>query len=155
MGILDKITSLAKRRGFIYPGSEIYGGMRGTWDYGPLGAELKRNIKQEFWKTMVQGRNDVVGIDTAILMNPKVWEASGHVESFSDPLVECKKCKKLLKAKNFYWGKRFVKRLNKIIFQRRHYCKLCQKNSVKNKNIGTNFIYYSSRNSSKNFPFCF
>ena len=92
MSIFEKITSLAKRRGFIYPGSEIYGGLAGTWDYGPLGVELKRNIKNEFWKHMVQERSDVVGLDAAIVMSPKVWEASGHLESFSDPLVECKKC---------------------------------------------------------------
>jgi glycyl-tRNA synthetase len=89
---LEKISSLAKRRGFIYPGSEIYGGLAGTWDYGPLGAELKRNIKNEFWKNIVQRRDNVVGIDAAIIMNPEVWRASGHLDSFSDPLVECKKC---------------------------------------------------------------
>ncbi len=94
MNIFEKITALAKRRGFIYPGSEIYGGLAGTWDYGPLGVELKRNIKNEFWRSMVQMRDDVVGIDAAIIMNPKVWEASGHLASFSDPLVECKKCHK-------------------------------------------------------------
>jgi glycyl-tRNA synthetase len=92
MDIFESIGSLAKRRGFIYPGSEIYGGLAGTWDYGPLGVELKRNIKNEYWKTMVQLRDDVVGIDAAIIMNPKVWEASGHLDSFTDPLVECKKC---------------------------------------------------------------
>ncbi|RJQ26616.1 glycine--tRNA ligase [Candidatus Parcubacteria bacterium] len=92
MDIFEKISSLAKRRGFIYQGSDIYGGLAGTWDYGPLGVELKRNIKNEYWKTMVQMRDDVVGIDAAIIMSPKVWEASGHLESFSDPLVECKKC---------------------------------------------------------------
>lgn len=92
--IFDAVASLAKRRGFIYPGSEIYGGLAGTWDYGPLGVELKRNIKNEFWKSMVQMRDDVVGIDASIIMNPKVWEASGHLSSFSDPLVECKKCHK-------------------------------------------------------------
>ena len=90
--ILEKISSLAKRRGFIYPGSEIYGGLAGTWDYGPLGVELKRNIKDYFWQSMVKLRDDVVGVDAAILMNPKVWEASGHLESFVDPLVECKSC---------------------------------------------------------------
>ena len=89
---MDKITALAKRRGFIYPSSEIYGGIGGFWDYGPLGTELKNNIKREWWKTMVYGREDVVGIDAAIIMNPKVWEASGHVEAFTDPLVECKVC---------------------------------------------------------------
>ena len=75
MKSLEKIVSLAKRRGFIYPGSEIYGGLAGTWDYGPLGVELKNNIKREFWDSMVYGRDDVVGADAAILMNPKAWEA--------------------------------------------------------------------------------
>lgn len=92
MDIFEKVTALAKRRGFIYPGSEIYGGLAGTWDYGPLGVELKRNLKEEFWKFAVRNRDNVVGIDAAIIMNPKVWEASGHLASFSDPLVECKKC---------------------------------------------------------------
>lgn len=89
---MDKIVALCKRRGFIYPGSEIYGGLGGTWDYGPLGVELKRNIKNEWWKSMVQLREDVVGIDAAIMMNPEVWVASGHVGAFTDPLVECKVC---------------------------------------------------------------
>lgn len=89
---LEKIVSLAKRRGFIYPGSEIYGGLGGTWDYGPIGVELKNNIKKAFWKSLVYERDDVVGIDAAILMNPKVWEASGHVKAFTDPLSECKQC---------------------------------------------------------------
>ncbi len=92
MNNFENIASLAKRRGFIYQGSEIYGGLAGTWDYGPLGVELKRNIKNEFWRRVVQSRTDIVGLDAAILMSPKVWEASGHLESFSDPLVECKKC---------------------------------------------------------------
>ena len=94
MAILEKISALAKRRGFIYPGSEIYEGLAGTWDYGPLGAELKRNVKNEFWKVIVQERSDVVGIDASIIMNPRVWEASGHLKSFTDPLVECKKCRR-------------------------------------------------------------
>lgn len=89
---MQKIMSLAKRRGFIFQGSEIYGGLNGTWDYGPLGAELKNNIKKEYLKEMVYRRNDTYLIDAAILMNPRVWEASGHTESFSDPLVECKIC---------------------------------------------------------------
>lgn len=89
---LEKVAALSKRRGYIYPGSEIYGGLAGTWDYGPLGSELKRNIKNEWWKTVVQKREDMVGIDAAIMMNPKAWEASGHVEAFTDPLVECKLC---------------------------------------------------------------
>lgn len=87
---MDKLVSLAKRRGFIYPGSEIYGGMANSWDYGPLGVELKNNIKKLWWKMFVQQRDDMVGIDAALVMNPKVWEASGHVAGFSDPLVEDK-----------------------------------------------------------------
>lgn len=89
---LDPIVSLAKRRGFIFPGSEIYGGLANSWDYGPLGVELKNNIKQLWWKRFVQQRDDMVGIDAALIMNPKVWEASGHLSNFSDPLLECKKC---------------------------------------------------------------
>jgi glycyl-tRNA synthetase len=95
---LDSIVALAKRRGFIYPGSEIYGGITGFWDYGPLGAELKKNIKNEWWRSMVQLRDDVVGLDAAIIMNPKVWEASGHTKAFADPLVECKICHKRFRA---------------------------------------------------------
>jgi glycyl-tRNA synthetase len=89
---LDKIVSLAKRRGFIFPGSEIYGGLGGTWDYGPMGVLLKKNIKDIWWREMVQLRDDIVGVDAAIMMNPKAWVASGHVEAFTDPLVECKLC---------------------------------------------------------------
>jgi len=98
MDKMEKIVSLAKRRGFIYPGSEIYGGLKGFWDYGPLGVELKNNIKREWWKSMVYERDDVVGIDAAIIMNPKVWEVSGHTESFTDPLVECKVCHQRIRA---------------------------------------------------------
>src|SRR3989344_4536814 len=89
---MEKIVSLAKRRGFIYPGSEIYGGLPGTWGYGPPRAGIKRKIKKEIWKSMTQEHENIVGLDAAIIMNPKVWEASGHLDSFSDPLVECKKC---------------------------------------------------------------
>ena len=89
---LDQVVNLAKRRGFIFPSSEIYGGLASTWDYGPYGVLLKNNIKAAWWKAMVQMRDDIVGLDAAILMHPKTWEASGHVESFSDPLVECKQC---------------------------------------------------------------
>lgn len=89
---LDVIVSLAKRRGFIFPSSEIYGGLASCYDYGPLGAELKRNVKNAWWRSMVHLRDDVVGLDASILMHPKVWEASGHVGGFTDPLVECKKC---------------------------------------------------------------
>ena len=90
--IMDKIISLCKRRGFIFPGSDIYGGLANSWDYGPLGVELKHNIKQMWWKRFVHQRDDMVGIDAALIMNPRVWEASGHLKEFSDPLVECKKC---------------------------------------------------------------
>lgn len=89
---LEKLVALCKRRGFIFPGSEIYGGLTGTWDYGPMGALLKKNLKDLWWREMVQLRDDIVGIDAAIMMNPKAWEASGHVEAFTDPLVECKVC---------------------------------------------------------------
>lgn len=96
--LMSKITSLAKRRGFVYPGSDIYGGFRGFWDHGPLGVELKNNIKKEWWRATVYERDDIVGIDAAIIMNPHVWEASGHTEAFTDPLVECKKCHKRFRA---------------------------------------------------------
>ena len=90
---LDALVSLCKRRGFIFPGSEIYGGLANTWDYGPLGIELKNRVQHEWWKRFVSQRRDMVGIESGILMNPKVWEASGHVSNFGDPLVDCKKCK--------------------------------------------------------------
>lgn len=97
---MDNVVALAKRRGFIYSGSEIYGGLSGFWDYGPLGVELKRNIKSEWWKAMVQERDDVVGVDAAIIMNPEVWVQSGHAQAFADPLVECKICHKRFRADN-------------------------------------------------------
>jgi glycyl-tRNA synthetase len=90
---MEDIISLCKRRGFIYQGSEIYGGLAGTWDYGPLGVALKRNIMNLWWKMFVDERDDMYGVDAAILMNQKVWKASGHVDTFTDPLVECSKCK--------------------------------------------------------------
>lgn len=90
---MDHIISLCKRRGFIFPGSEIYGGLANSWDYGPLGSQLKKNIQDIWWKTFVENRLDMVGLDSAILMNPTIWEASGHVAGFSDPLMDCKKCK--------------------------------------------------------------
>ncbi|GIS95034.1 MAG: hypothetical protein CM1200mP22_22710 [Dehalococcoidia bacterium] len=89
---MDKILSLSKRRGFVFQSSEIYGGLGSTWDYGPLGVELKRNVKEAWWQAVVYDRDDMVGLDAAILMHPQVWVASGHVENFSDPLVECKEC---------------------------------------------------------------
>lgn len=95
---LDEIVSLAKRRGFIYQGSEIYGGLSGTWDYGPLGVTLKRNIMNLWWNMFVESRDDMYGVDAAILMNQKVWQASGHVDTFTDPLVECANCKGRFRA---------------------------------------------------------
>src|SRR5918911_3654182 len=94
----DKITSLAKRRGFVFQSSEIYGGLNSTWDFGPLGVELKNNIKRAWWRSMVQLRDDIVGLDAAILMAPQVWRASGHLETFTDPLVDCKACKMRFRA---------------------------------------------------------
>ena len=96
--LLEKIVSLCKRRGFIFPGSELYGGLAGFWDYGPLGVELKNNIKKQWWQDMVYRRDNIVGLDAAIIMNPQVWEASGHTDSFTDPLVECKLCHKRFRA---------------------------------------------------------
>ncbi len=96
--LFDKIVNLCKRRGFVYPGSDIYGGLANCWDYGPLGSQLKKNVKDLWWRTMIQEREDMVGIDAAIFMHPRTWEASGHVGHFSDPLVDCKKCKQRFRA---------------------------------------------------------
>jgi glycyl-tRNA synthetase len=96
--LMGKIESLCKRRGFIFQGSELYGGLAGTWDYGPLGVALKKNIERLWWHRFVESREDVFGLESAILMNPRVWEASGHVAGFSDPLVECSKCKHRFRA---------------------------------------------------------
>lgn len=95
---LEDIVSLCKRRGFIYPGSDVYGGLSGTWDYGPLGVALKRNVMQLWWKMFVDDRDDMLGVDAAILMNQKVWQASGHVDTFTDPLVECSNCNNRFRA---------------------------------------------------------
>ena len=92
--LMEKLVALTKRRGFIFQSSELYGGINGAWDYGPLGVELKRNVKDAWWKEMVRDREDVVGLDSAILMHPMVWRASGHVANFADPMVDCKKCRK-------------------------------------------------------------
>lgn len=105
LGLLDKIVSLSKRRGFIYQGSEIYGGLGGTWDYGPLGVTLKNNIKNFWWKKFVDDREDMYGVDAAIIMNPAVWVSSGHVNTFTDPLVECVKCKRRFRADHISDGK--------------------------------------------------
>ena len=100
LSLMEKIMSLAKRRGFIFPSGERYGGLQGFWDWGPLGVELKNNIKKAWWKRFVQGRKDMVGLDAAIITNPKVWEISGHVAGFKDILVECKKCHKRFKKED-------------------------------------------------------
>src|SRR6184192_2653668 len=95
---MEKVVNLCKRRGFVYPGSEIYGGLGASLDYGPLGVELKRNVKDAWWRAVVTGRDDVVGIDAALIMHPAVWEASGHLAGFTDPLVDCKSCKQRFRA---------------------------------------------------------
>jgi glycyl-tRNA synthetase len=95
---METIVSLCKRRGFVFQSSEIYGGLASCWDYGPLGVELKRNIKNFWWKKVVQERDDIVGIDASIMMHPRIWEASGHVAGFSDPLVECKNCRQRFRS---------------------------------------------------------
>jgi len=95
---IDAVVNLAKKRGFVYPSSEIYGGTRSAWDYGPLGVELKDNVRRQWWKTMVQKRDDVVGLDSAVILARQVWEASGHVKEFTDPLTECTSCHKRFRA---------------------------------------------------------
>src|SRR6476620_10745936 len=96
--VMEKLVSLAKPRGFIFQSSEIYGGAGSVWDYGPLGVELKKNLKNRWWNAMVRSRDDIEGLDAAILMHPRVWEASGHVGGFVDPLVDCSNCKKRFRA---------------------------------------------------------
>ncbi len=123
--LMDKVVALAKRRGFIFPSSEIYGGLANTYDYGPLGVELKNNIKNLWWNRFVHRRDDIVGIDAALIMNPKVWEASGHLREFSDPLVECKNChnryrlEDLLEVEVAGNLKKFLKSAEKTKFARR------------------------------------
>ncbi|NCO96155.1 MAG: glycine--tRNA ligase, partial [Armatimonadetes bacterium] len=95
---METIVSLCKRRGFIFQSSEIYGGLGSCWDYGPLGVELKRNVKEAWWRSAVHRRDDMVGLDASILMHPRVWEASGHCEGFTDPLVDCKQCQHRFRA---------------------------------------------------------
>jgi glycyl-tRNA synthetase len=95
---IDSVVSLAKRRGFVFPSSEIYGGTRSAWDYGPLGVELKENVRRQWWRTMVQQRDDIVGLDSAVILARQVWEASGHIAEFVDPLTECQSCHKRFRA---------------------------------------------------------
>ncbi|MGN1227787.1 MAG: glycine--tRNA ligase, partial [Christensenellales bacterium] len=97
---MDKIVNLCKGRGIIFAGSDIYGGMGNTWDYGPIGVEIKSNIKRQWWKTFVYENENSFGVDAAILMNPRVWDASGHTASFSDPKIDCKECKTRHRADN-------------------------------------------------------
>ncbi|MEA3297833.1 MAG: glycine--tRNA ligase, partial [candidate division Zixibacteria bacterium] len=96
--LMDKLVSLCKRRGYVFPSSEIYGGLTSCWDYGPLGAELKRNLKTFWWDAMTNRRDDIEGLDAAILMHPKVWHTSGHVSEFNDPMVDCRTCKARFRA---------------------------------------------------------
>lgn len=98
---LKDVVALAKRRGYVYPGSEIYGGLSNTFDYGPYGSELMRNLKNEWWKAFVHGHDNVVGLDSSIMLHPRVWEASGHVGSFNDPMVDCKECKARVRADSY------------------------------------------------------
>jgi glycyl-tRNA synthetase len=132
--LMDKIVSLCKRRGFVFPGSEIYGGLANTWDYGPIGVELKNNIKQLWWKRFVKDREDVVGIDAAIMMNSKVWQASGHVAGFSDAMIDCKACQSRLRADHLIEDALQMKvegktlgEITKIVIDNKIKCPVCGK----------------------------
>src|ERR1700685_4020792 len=105
---MENIVALAKRRGFIFQSSEIYGGFNGFFDYGPLGAELKKNIRDCWWNDMVRRRDDIVGLESSIIMHPKVWEASGHVAGFTDPLVDCKASKQRYRADQLFFARVYV-----------------------------------------------
>jgi len=132
---LDKVVALCKRRGFVFPGSDIYGGLANTWDYGPYGVSLMKNIKDFWWNTFVKWREDIVGLDAAILMNPKVWEASGHVGSFSDPLIDCKNCKERVRGDKLIEDNlgieeaagKSLEQINKIIVENNLKCPSCGK----------------------------
>jgi glycyl-tRNA synthetase len=102
--LMEKIVSLCKRKGFIFQSSEIYGGINGFWDYGPLGVELKKNIRDLWWSDMVRRRDDIVGLESSIIMHPKVWEASGHVGGFTDPMVDCKVSKQRFRADQIFFS---------------------------------------------------
>ncbi len=101
---MQKIVSLCKRRGFVFQSSEVYGGLRSCYDYGPLGVELKRNIRDEWWRAMVHSREEIVGLEASIIMHPKVWEASGHVTNFTDPMVDCKESKMRYRADQLFFA---------------------------------------------------
>src|SRR5580693_6250913 len=103
--LMERIVALCKRRGFIFPSSEIYGGFNGFFDYGPLGAELKKNIRDCWWNDMVRRRDDIVGLESSIIMHPKVWEASGHVAGFNDPMVDCKVSKQRFRADQLFFAR--------------------------------------------------
>ncbi len=143
---IDELTVFCKKKGFVYPSSEIYGGMSGFFDYGPLGVELKNNIKAEWWKTHVQGRDDIVGIDGTIITNPKIWEASGHVSSFTDAILECSKCKNKTRADHFIEDKLKIdtaglplKQIDEIIRHHKLKCSKC--NSPFNDSTGFNLMF--------------
>lgn len=138
---MDKIVQLAKARGFVFPGSEIYGGMANSWDYGPLGVELKNNIKQAWWKRFVQSRLDMVGIDAALIMNPRVWEASGHLATFTDPLVECKECHERYRADQIDLAAACAKCGRKGTFTQPASFNLMFKTFIGPKDDGTNVAY--------------
>jgi len=132
---MEKVVSLCKRRGFVFPGSEIYGGLANTWDYGPYGVELKNNVKRAWWKKFVHDREDIVGLDASILMNPRVWEASGHVASFSDPLMDCRHCKERVRGDKMIEQKlgveaavgKTLKEISDIIHREKIPCPKCGK----------------------------
>ncbi|KKS22284.1 MAG: Glycine-tRNA ligase [Microgenomates group bacterium GW2011_GWC1_41_8] len=140
--LFNNITSLAKRRGFVYPGSEIYGGLANTYDYGPLGVELLRNIKNLWWDHFVTKREDMLGLDTNILMNPKVWEASGHTASFTDAVVDCKECQNRKRAdhliEEYFEGQnkeikvegKTLDELDQIISENKIPCPVCGKSRL-------------------------
>ena len=102
ISLIEEIVALAKRRGFVFQSSEIYGGLNGFFDYGPLGVELRKNIKDAWWEDMVRRRDDMVGLDSGIIMNPKIWQASGHVDGFTDPMVDCKESKMRYRADQLF-----------------------------------------------------
>ena len=112
---MDKIVALAKARGFVYPGSEIYGGLANTWDYGNLGVELKNNVKRAWWQKFIQESPYNVGVDCAILMNPQTWVASGHIGGFSDPLMDCKECHERFRADKIIEDTEFSKLVEEVL----------------------------------------
>ncbi|TAK05692.1 glycine--tRNA ligase [Patescibacteria group bacterium] len=139
---MDKLVAFAKQRGFVYPGSEIYGGMANSWDYGPLGVELKNNIKAAWWKRFVTSRLDMVGIDAALVMNPKVWEASGHLATFTDPLVECKECHERFRADQIDLAKPCPHCGRKGTFTEAAAFNLMMKTFIGPKDDGSNVAYF-------------